>query len=116
MSFESEKRDSLRLLTGLESGSMSTADAYNLAEKRDPVLVHLVLRYLREKYPASEPSSAGITSRLVALTSTYDSIVKMAKKGEKDSITDWFDDTYSMGEFYDKPEQLIDLIVEKIEG
>ena len=116
MSFEQEKRESLRLLSGIENGTLTSADAFNVADKRDPVVVHLVLRYLREKYPAHEPSSAGVTRRLVELTSTYDKIVAKAKKGEKDSISQWFAENYNMREFFNTPEGLIDLIIEKIEG
>ena len=116
MSFEHEKRESLRLLSGLENGNLTAADAFNLAEKRDPVVVHLVLRYLREKYPPSQPSGAGVAKRLVELTSTYDKIVAMSKKGEKDSVTEWFVDTHNMREFFSTPDQFVDLIVEKIEG
>ncbi|MCX6104359.1 MAG: hypothetical protein NTY08_00825 [Proteobacteria bacterium] len=116
MSFEHEKRESLRLLSGLENGNLTAADAYNLAEKRDPVMIHLVMRYLREKYPSTQAAAEGVSRRLIELTSTYDKVVSMSKKGEKDSITEWFTESHSMGEFYDAPEQFIDLIVEKIEG
>ncbi|MCX6111280.1 MAG: hypothetical protein NTZ90_16920 [Proteobacteria bacterium] len=116
MSFDIQKRDSLRLLTGLESGKLSSADAFNLSEELDPVVVHLVLRYLREKYPASEPSSSGVTSRLLELMSTYSQVAKRSKIGEKDSVSEWFEETYSMGEFYDKAEEMIGLIVDKLES
>lgn len=111
-----EKRESLRFLTGVENGTLTAADAANVASKRDPVIVHFVLRYLREKYPASNPASQGVTQRLLELTSTYDGLVKAAKKGEKDSITEWFDDTYNIREYFDRPEELVDMLVEKIEG
>ncbi len=116
MSVDFEKRESLRILEGLENGTMSTADAYNALEKRDPLVVYFIIRYLREKYPASNSSSAGVNGRLVELTSTYSNIVATAKKGEKDPIREWFDDTYGLGEFYSKAGELIDLIIEKIES
>lgn len=111
-----EKRESLRLLKGVENGTMTTADAYNVADGRDPVIIYFVMRYLREKYPPSSPASQGVTSRLLELTSTYDSVIKASKKGEKDSITEWFDDTYNIRDYFDKPEELVDMLVEKIEG
>jgi hypothetical protein len=116
MSIDFEKREGLRLLTGLENGNLNTADAFNVADQRDPVIVYFVLRYLREKYPATQPAGAGVTRRLVELTTTYDGVVAKAKQGEKDSITEWFDDTYTLHEFFDKPEELMELIIEKIEG
>jgi hypothetical protein len=116
MSIDHGKREGVRLLSGIENGTLSTADAYNVAEKLDPVLVYFTLRYLREKYPASSPSAEGVSRRLVELTSTYDDLVKRSKEGEKDSLREWFDDTYNLREFFDKPEELVELLVEKIEG
>lgn len=116
MSIEMEVRDSLRFLNGIENGALTAADAANVASGRDPVIVYFVLRYLREKYPASSPASQGVVTRLVELTGTYDQVIKASKKGEKDAIREWFDDTYSMREFFDKPSELIELLVEKIEG
>lgn len=111
-----EKRESLRLLNGLESGSLSIADAYNIAEKRDPLIVYYVLRYLREKYPASAPASSGVVGRLLELTKTYDKLVKRAKDGENDSLREWFDDTYDLKSFFSHPEKLVETLIEKIES
>ena len=111
-----EKREGLRLLNGLENGTLTASDAFNIADKRDPVIVYFVMRYLREKYPPTSPASLGVKQRLVELTSTYDGLVSKAKKGEKDCIREWFDDSYELKKFFDKPEELIDLLVDKIEG
>jgi hypothetical protein len=113
---EHVKRDGLRILTGLENGTLSSSDVYNVIEKQDPLLVYFIIRYLREKYPPQQPTSQGVTQRLLELTSTYDSIAKDMKKAEKDSLREWFDDTYEMREFFSKPEAYVDMIVEKIEG
>jgi hypothetical protein len=115
-SIDTEKREGLRLLSGLESGSMTIADAYTIADKRDPVVVYFVLRFLREKYPPSSAAGSGVTGRLVELTSTYDDLVKRSRQGERDSLREWFDDTYNLREFFDRPAELVDLIVDKIEG
>jgi hypothetical protein len=40
----------------------------------------------------------------------------MSKKGEGDVIAEWFSESYALSEFYDDQEQLISLLVEKIEG
>jgi hypothetical protein len=116
MSTNMEVREGLRLLTGLENGSLSVADAYTIVDKRDPVLVYFILRYLREKYPASKPTSQGVLQRVVELTSTYDDVVKMTKKGEQDSMREWFDDAYSMREYFDKSDELVEMIVDKLES
>jgi hypothetical protein len=113
---EQEIREGLRLLKGLEEGNLSAADAFNIAEKRDPVLVFFVLRFLRDKYPAANPSSEGVVRRVLELTSTYPAIVAMSKKGEADVITEWFNDSYAMAEFYEDQAGLMAMIVEKIEG
>lgn len=112
----SEIQESLRLLRGLESGTLTTGDAFNIAEERDPVLVYFILRYLREKYPPSQPTSAGVVQRVIDLTRGYEEIVKMAKKGEKDPLREWFDDAYGMREFFDRDAELIEMIVDKIDG
>ena len=111
-----EKREGLRLLNGLENGTLTAADAFNIADKRDPVILYFVLRYLREKYPATAPSSTGVKQRLVELTGTYDSLVSKSKQGEKDCIREWFDDSFELKKFFDKPGDLIELLVDKIEG
>lgn len=113
---EHEIREGLRLLKGMEEGTLSAAEAYNVAGKQDPVMVYFVLRFLREKYPAGNPTSEGVIRRVLELTSTYPDIVKMSKKGEGDVITEWFNESYSMGEYYEEHESLISLLVEKIEG
>lgn len=110
------KRDSLRWLEGLEDGHMGSLDLYNLSQKLDPVLTSLMIRYLRKKYPNTKPEAAGVIGRLVDLSGTYPQVVKTAKDAESDPICEWFLETYSFSEFYQKPEEMIDLIVEKLEG
>lgn len=111
-----EKKESLRLLSGLESGSLSTADAFAIADKRDPLIVYYVLRYLREKYPAAAPASAGVVNRLLELTKTYDKVVKKAKQGESDSLRQWFDETYDLKSYFGQPEKLVETLIDKIES
>jgi hypothetical protein len=116
MSFEHEKQEAGRLLLGLEEGGMSTADAYDIAENRDPLLVYFIFRYLREKYPPGGAQSQGIVERLLDLASTYDGLMKATKEAEKDPMREWFDDTHSMNEFFDDSQEFVDMIVEKLEG
>ncbi len=95
---------------------MNTADLYILSQKIDPVLLTLIVKFLRKKYPVSKPEAAGVTARLVELTSTYPDLVKAMKTGEGDPIVEWFTDTHNFGEFYAKPEELVEIIVEKLES
>jgi hypothetical protein len=113
---DTQKRDSISWLEGLEDGKMGSNDLYTLAQKLDPVLTSLMIRYLRKKYPSTKPEAAGVISRLVELSGTYPQVVKNAKDAEADPICEWFLETYSFSEFYSKPEEMIDLIVEKLEG
>jgi hypothetical protein len=116
MSSNFEVREGLRLLEGLENGTLSSADAYTIADKRDPVLLYFILRYLREKYPAGKPTSQGVVQRVVELTSTYDDVVKKAKAGEQDSMREWFDDAYAMRDYFDRSSELVEMIVDKLES
>jgi len=111
-----ERSEALRLLTGLENGTMSASDAYNIAKNRDPILLYFVLRFLRENYPPSSPDSLGVMERLVELTGTYADIVDMIKEGEKDPMTEWFDDGYTAQQYRSQPDAYLDLIIEKLEG
>lgn len=112
----SDRNETLRLIRGIENGNLPPNDAHQIASKRDPVLVYFALRYLRERHPPSNPSSSGVVQRLVELTSTYPDVMELAKKGEKDVMREWFDDTHTIREFFGKEDEFVDLIVDKLEG
>ena len=112
----SDKSQSIRFLSGLESGTLSSSDAYNIVKDKDPVLVYFLLRYLKDKYSASQPEAAAVHGRLLELTTTYDDIKKMLRAGEQDAMREWFDDSYSVREYQRDPEAYVDLIIDKLEG
>ena len=116
MSGPTNKDDALRLLQGLENGTSTTADARALAEDLDPVLVHIILRYLRENYPASNPAASAVLDRVVALTSLSPGLVAKIKEGEKDPVSVWFSSEYSFAEFRGLGSELLELIVDKLES
>lgn len=116
MSVQHIIRDAYRLLSGLEDGNVSVADCHTTADTLDPVLLHWVFRFLRDKYPATNPQSQGVLSRLLEISKTYPELVARAKEGEKDVISEWFDETYSTREFFSDPETMISHLVEKLEG
>ncbi len=116
MSTITDKREALRLLSGLENGTMNTADALVLAETLDPVLVYLIVRYLRESYPASDPAATSVLERVVALTSGQAAFVQKCRDGENDSVSQWFEAEHSFGTFRGQSEQLVDVIVDKLES
>jgi hypothetical protein len=113
---QAQVRESLRWLEGLEGGSLPAQDLFNIADRLDPVIVSLMIRYLRKKYPSAKPESSAIIGRLVELSSTYPQVVNRAKDAETDPISEWFMETYSFGQFYQKPEEMVQLIIDKLEG
>ena len=76
-----EKQGALRLLSGLENGGLSTADAAIVAEGLDPVLVYVIVSFLRSAYPASDPAANSVLERVVQLTSGSEAVVPQAHQG-----------------------------------
>ena len=110
------KSEALRLLTGLENGNLELTEAYRISENLDPVLIYFIVRYLRESYGPSNPHSKGVTDRMLELSSTYPKFVAATKKGEADILREWFDDSYSIRDFWNKQDEFIGMIVDKLEG
>lgn len=116
MSIQRQVDEAVYLLDGLESGHLDAAAVYNKLKDYDPVLIHFYIRYLRDKYPPTHPAAEGVMARLLDLTGTYADIVQKARSGEKDIIREWFDETYSMREFFNDKEKFLQLLIEKLEG
>jgi hypothetical protein len=116
MNGTTDREQALRLLRGLEEGGLAIAEARILAQDLDPVLVHVILRYLRAVHPASDPAASAVLERVVRLTSTDPAIVRKAKEGERDPVVAWFAGDYSYAEFRGRGQELIDLIVDKLES
>jgi hypothetical protein len=116
MDAQAQVREGLRWLDGIESGNVPANDLFFIAEKLDPVLTSLIIRYLRKKYPCAKPEAAGVLSRILELTGTYPQLVKKTRDAEQDPVSQWFLETYSFSEFYNKPGELVQLIVDKLEG
>lgn len=108
--------EAVRLLRGLENGGMTPSAARAIAEKLDPVLLYVVIRYLRDVYPASNPAASAVLERVVALTKAWPGLVARAKEGEKDPVARWFVSDQSSSDFRGKGAELIALVVEKLEG
>jgi hypothetical protein len=116
MSGSTDKDQASRLLRGLEEGGLAVAEARILAQDLDPVLVHVILRYLRKVYPASDPAASAVLERVVQLTSADPAIVRKAKEGERDPVSEWFAGDYTFADFRGRGRELIDLIVDKLES
>jgi hypothetical protein len=116
MTTSTDKNRALRLLHGLDEGGMDVSEARALAEELDPVLVYVIVRFLREVYPASDPAASPVLERVVQLTSAYPALVAKSGEGEKDPVSQWFSSEYSFRDFRRRGDELIDLIVDKLES
>lgn len=114
--FQRQIDDTVYALEGLEQGDIAIVDIYNRIKEYDPVAIYFLFRYLREKYPHTNPASEGVLNRMLELTSTYNDIVQKSRQGEKDVLREWFDEGYSMREFFHDPNELFTLVYEKLEG
>jgi hypothetical protein len=112
MAFEQEQRAALRILEGIEEGTMSATESTALVEEADPALIYLIFTWLRKRYANHENSDA-VIGRVVAISSRG-SVAKMMKEGEADSVVQWFDETYSYRDLDKKA--FIELVIEKLEG
>jgi hypothetical protein len=111
-----EGYDAKRLLSGLENGTMTATDGGFIVESIDPVLVYLIVKFLREVYPASDPAATSVLERVVALTSHSRVFVKKSKEGEQDPISKWFESDYVFRDYRGRVDDFIDLIVDKLES
>jgi len=112
----SEKDDAVRLLMGLEYGGMATADGVILVEDLDPVLVYVIVTFFREVYPASDPAASSVLERVVELTSRSSALVKKHREGEQDPISRWFESEYTYRDFKGRGQEMIELIVDKLDS
>jgi len=115
MNTSTDKNEAMRLLRGLENGGLDGVDARILAEDLDPVLLYVIVRYLREVYPATDPAASPVLERVVKLTSTYPKMVEKSKEGEQDPVSRWFESESSYRDFRGHGEELVDLIIDKLE-
>jgi hypothetical protein len=111
-----EARDAKRLLHGLENGGMTAISGSLIVDSLDPVLVYILVKFLREVYPASDPAATSVLERVVGLTSTSAVFVRKTKEGEQDPISKWFESEHSFRSYKGRGDDLIDLIVDKLES
>lgn len=111
-----ERQSAERLLAGLENGGLSTADAVIMAEDLDPVLIYVIVSFLRAVYPASDPAAGSVLQRVVGLTSGSAVLVRSYKEGGADPVARWFEAEHSYTEFRGRGRELIELIVDKLDS
>jgi len=112
MALEQEQRAALRILEGIEEGTMSANDSFALVEDADPALVYLIFTWLRKRY-ADHPNADAVIGRLLAI-SNRGAVPKQMKEGQADPVVQWFEESYSYKEL-DK-HAFIELIIDKLEG
>ena len=93
MALEQEQRAAMRILEGIEEGTMSAADSYALVEDADPALVYLIVTWLRKRY-ADHVNADAVIGRLVEVSSRP-KVAKLMKEGQEDPVVEWFEESYS---------------------
>ena len=111
-----EKTAAQRLLRGLENGGLSPAEAVVLAEDIDPVLFYVIVSFLREIHPASDPAATSVLERVVGLTSGSSVLVRRHKEGEQDPVSRWFEDEHEYRDFRGRGDDLVSVVVDKLES
>jgi hypothetical protein len=112
MQLQQEQRAALRILEGIEEGTMSAADSFALVENADPALIYLLFTWLRKRY-AEHTNSDAVIGRLVAVSNRPPVPAKM-KEGQADPVVTWFEEGYSYRELGSK--EFVELIIDKLEG
>ncbi len=113
MALEQEQRAALRILEGIEEGTMSSADSFALVDEADPALIYLIFTWLRKKYGPDNPASDGVIGRLVAISNRGSVPAKM-KEGAADPVVEWFEDAYKYRDL--SSTEFVELIIDKLEG
>ncbi len=116
MSAIEARRNAERLLEGLENGGLSAIAAATLAEQLDPVIVYVIVSYLREIHPASDPAATAVLERVVRLTSTSPALIRKHREGGQDPVARWFESEYTYRAFRGRASEMLLLIVDKIES
>ena len=113
MALEQEQKAALRILEGIEEGTMSAADSFALIDEADPALIYLVFTWLRKRY-ADHTNADAVIGRLLAISDRYTAVTKKMNEGKSDPVVAWFEESYSYKEL--PKAEFIELIIEKLEG
>ncbi len=103
----------MRILSGLEDGTMSAADSVELVEAADPALVYLLFTWLRRRY-ADHPAADAVVGRLVAVVDKHPKVSARMAEGKKDPVVEWFEDEHQYKDL--SARDFVELIVDKLEG
>jgi len=114
MAHAQAQRDALRILEGIENGTMTASQSADAIEGAEPAMVYLILTWIRSRYGAGHAASDAVLGRLAELTNKYPSIAAKMKEGKEDSIVEWFEDAYSYRELDGKA--FVEIVVDKFES
>jgi hypothetical protein len=109
-----DDRNAERLLLALERGGVSAADTAALAEDVEPVLVYVIVSFLRQAYPASDPAARSVLDRVVRMTSASRILVRRHDEGGRDPVARWFESEHSYADFRGRGSDLVALIADKL--
>ena len=87
-----------------------------VAEELDHVFVYIIVNFLRDVYPASDPAATSVLDRVVQMMSRSAKVVAKHKEGEQDPVSRWFESEHSYGEYRGRGRELVELIWDKIES
>jgi hypothetical protein len=113
MAFEQQRAAALRILRGLEEGTMTAAQSTDLVEDADPALVYLIFTWIRRRY-ADDPNADAVVGRLLAVLDRKPAVALKLKEGQSDPVVQWFEEEHAYREF--GAEDFIETIVDKLEG
>jgi len=113
MSFDRANAAAMRILSGIEDGTMTAAQSQEVVEEADPALLYLIFTWLRQRY-ADHPAGDAVLGRLLAVTERTPGLAAKLKEGQADSIVEWFEDEHSYRDLGAK--EFIELVVDKLES
>ena len=114
MDFPQEQRRALRLLEGLENGTLDLATAGQLVDESDPALVYLIFTWLRNRYGRDHPAAEGVLGRLVELSRRPGTAKAKVAEGQSDPVVAWFEENYVYRDL--DARDFVALVVEKLES
>jgi hypothetical protein len=112
MAYDQEQRAALRILEGIEEGTMSASDSLELIDEADPALVYLLISWLRARY-AEHGNADAVLGRVLEISKRGQVAAKM-KEGKADPVVTWFEETHAYRQL--TASQLVEIVVDKLES
>ncbi len=104
------------LLAALDRGGVPLDDAAIRAEELDPVLVYATIEFLRKTNPPGAPAGDSVLQRVAELLKKSRKLVALHEEGRRDPVARWFESEYEYRDFRGRGDDLLDLLVDKLES